>query len=116
MSSFSNKIHVMNEVNQKIGIFDDPKKKLIAFFHEIGHFIFRRDYIKDFPLSRYEKDEEEIDIIRNNILIDEFMASVCGLKFAEEKGFFFSKEEQNWLFERFCSYSKDNVFWKCSQE
>lgn len=110
------KKEIFEQSTVKIGLFENPRLKLISFFHEIGHFIIKRDgWMKKLPVIHNNETLDQF-ILYDNILMDEFMASVIGLQYAEEKGFLFSKEEQLWLFERFCGYSKENTFWKCSPE
>jgi len=71
-----------------LGLYKDKKKRLISFFHEIGHIL-----IDD----KFREDNEDPFLF-------ELEASHRGIKFAKERGIEFPKKIKQWLYRQAISY------------
>jgi len=72
-----------------LGLYKDKKKRLISFFHEIGHILVDQEF----------KESVEYD----SFLI-ELEASHRGIKFAKERGIEFHKKIKHWLYRQAITY------------
>jgi hypothetical protein len=80
------------------GIFDDPERMLIAFFHEYAHCVLR-DKIPFNVKERYWNDTTTMQY--------EIQTTIAGLNFAQENGITFSDDAVQWLLTENFSYRED---------
>lgn len=72
-----------------IGVYDDPEKKIISFFHELGHNLIKESFME---LCNY------------NTLIIEFECWNIGIKEALKRQIYFSDESIQWGLQQCLSY------------
>jgi hypothetical protein len=87
--SYINHSYVCGNDRIELGIYDDPEKRIISFFHEIGHTM-----VSDRSIKRVKYDTYKC----------ERLAWKYGLRLAKFYGFKFNKETKKWAKEQLNSY------------